>query len=67
MGPDAEDVPDSGDCIEVVYSEQNTLTGQIMMAWKGSHADLLRDFACAAFLISPNPIFKNMLFTIVTS
>ncbi len=53
---DNNDVPDPGDNIGVVNSEGKTLTGQIMLAWKENHADLLHDFACALFLF----LFKNM-------
>ncbi len=56
---DINDVSDPGDNIEVVDSVGHTLTGRIMLAWKASRADLLHDFACVAFLFSPNPTVQE--------
>jgi len=56
---DSNDVLDPGDNIEVVDSVGHTLTGRIMLAWKASCADLLHDFARAAFLFSPNPTVQE--------
>ncbi len=39
---DAQEVPEPDDDIEVVNSEGNTLTGQITMAWKISHAEIFQ-------------------------
>ncbi len=56
---DSDDVPDPGDNIDMADSEENTLTGQIMLAWKARFADLLHDLACAAFPFLPSPIVQD--------